>query len=228
MKLFFKQNGFYLFVYVAVLAVLGYILLHHGKVQIHMVINAWVGNPLWDNIFKYITHIGDGIFAALIIAVLLFVDVRKAVYILLSYLGAAAISSILKYIIYPDIFRPHSTFGYFIRDFRLHEVEGVEMASNRSFPSGHALSSFALFFCLMFMTKNQALKALFFLLAFVSSFSRLYLSQHWLIDVYVGSIIGVGFSLLFYAVFYNTNYPRFARLNTTLPKLIAERKQTRV
>ncbi len=72
MKLFFKQNGFYLFVYVAVLAVLGYILLHHGKVQIHMVINAWVGNPLWDNFFKYITHIGDGIFAALIIAVLLF------------------------------------------------------------------------------------------------------------------------------------------------------------
>jgi membrane-associated phospholipid phosphatase len=78
------------------------------------------------------------------------------------------------------------------------------------------------------MTRNQALKALFFLLAFISSFSRLYLSQHWLIDVYVGSMIGVGFSLLFYAVFYNSNDPRFARLNTTLPKLIEERKQKRV
>jgi len=228
MKLFFKQNGFYLFVYVLVLAVLGYILLHHGKVQIHLVINAWVGNPVWDSFFKYITHVGDGLVAFIIAFVLLFVNVRKSVYILASYLGAAVISSFLKYVLYPDTFRPHATFGYFIRDFKLHEVEGVEMASIRSFPSGHALSSFALFFCLMFMTKNQALKALFFLLAFISSFSRLYLSQHWLIDVYVGSMIGVSFSLLFYAVFYNSNDPRFARLNTTLPKLIEERKQKRV
>lgn len=226
MKPFLKHNGVYLFVYLAVLAVLGYILLHHGKVQIHLVINAWVGNPFWDNFFKYITHIGDGVLAFAVIFALLFVSVRKSAYILVSYLAAAVISSVLKYMIYPNTFRPHSTFGYFIHDVKLVEVEGVEMASIRSFPSGHALSSFALFFCLMFMTKNQALKALFFLLAFVSSFSRLYLSQHWLIDVYVGSIIGVGFSLLFYFVFYNT--PRFANLNTTLPKLIAERKQSRV
>jgi membrane-associated phospholipid phosphatase len=226
MKLFFKQNGFYLFVYGVVLAVLGYILLHHGKVQIHLVINAWVGNPLWDNFFKYITHVGDGLFACIIIFVLLFINIRKSFYILISYLAAAVISSFLKYILYPDTFRPHSTFGYFIRDVKLNEVEGVEMASIRSFPSGHALSAFALFFCLMFMTRNQALKALFFLLAFVSSFSRLYLSQHWLVDVYVGSLIGVGFSLLFYVCFYNTQ--RFSNLNTTLPKLIEERKQKRV
>jgi membrane-associated phospholipid phosphatase len=226
MKVFLKQNGFYLFMYVVVLAVLGYILLHHGKVQIHLVINAWVGNPRWDSFFKYITHVGDGLLAFVIIFVLLFVNVRKSAYILLSYLSAAVISSFLKYVLYPDTFRPHSTFGYFIRDIKLIEVEGVEMASIRSFPSGHALSSFALFFCLMFMTKNQALKMLFFLLAFVSSFSRLYLSQHWLIDVYVGSIIGVAFSLLFYFIFYDTQ--RFSSLNTTLPKLMEERKKKRV
>jgi membrane-associated phospholipid phosphatase len=226
MKVFLKQNGLYLFVYVIALAVLGYILLHHGKVQIHLMINAWVGNPLWDSFFKYITHVGDGLFAALVAFAFLFVNVRKSAYILVSYLTAGLVSSLLKYVIYPDIFRPHSTFGYFIRDTKLNVVEGVEMASNRSFPSGHALSSFALFFCLMFMTKNQALKILFFLLAFVSSFSRLYLSQHWLIDVYVGSMIGVAFSLLFYFIFYNTQ--RFSNLNTTLPKLMAERKQKRV
>lgn len=226
MKAFLRDNGVYLLLYVLVLAVLGYILLNHGKVQIHLVINAWVGNPYWDGFFKYITHIGDGVFAFLIIFALLFVSVRSSAYILLSYLSAAVISSVLKYGIYPNTFRPHSTFGYFIHDVKLVEVEGVEMASIRSFPSGHALSSFALFFCLMFMTRNQALKALFFLLAFVSSFSRLYLSQHWLIDVYVGSIIGVSFSLLFYAVFFQSS--RFQRLDTTLPQFIAQRKKTRV
>ncbi len=226
MKYFLRHNGIYLFVYIMVLAVLGYILLHHGKVQIHLVINAWVGNPTWDSFFKYITHVGDGLFAFAIIVLLLFFSVRKSLYILVSYLSAAVISSILKYVVYPDTFRPHSTFGYFIRDIKLVEVEGVEMASIRSFPSGHALSAFALFFCLMFTTKNQALKALFFLLAFVSSFSRLYLSQHWLIDVYVGSIIGVVFSLLFYTVFYGA--ARWPILDASLPNLIAQLKQKRV
>lgn len=225
MKLFFKNNGLYLFIYVVVLAILGYILLHHGKVQIHQVINAWVGHPFWDNFFKYLTHIGDGLFAAIVAAVFLFINIRQAVYILLSYLGAGAISSYLKYVLYADVLRPNSTFEYFLTE-KLKVVEGVEMAGFRSFPSGHALSSFALFFCMLFFTSNQALKALFFLLAFLSSFSRLYLSQHWLIDVYVGSMIGVGFSLLFYAVFYNN--PRYAYLNTTLPKLIAEKKRKRV
>ena len=223
MKLFLKHNGLYLFIYLIVLAVLGYILLHHGKVQIHMVINTWVGNPFGDAFFKYITHVGDGAVAFVIAFALLFVNVRKSVYILLSYLSAAIISSYLKYILYPNTFRPHSTFGYFIKNEKLNLIEGVEMAAIRSFPSGHALSSFTLFFCLMFMTRNQALKALFFLLAFVSSFSRLYLSQHWLIDVYAGSMIGVGFSLLFYAVFYNRD--RFQHLNATLPELTSKNKK---
>lgn len=226
MKVFFKQNGPYLFVYVIVLAVLGYILLHHGKVQIHLVINAWVGNPAWDTFFKYITHVGDGLFAFLVIVALLFVNLRKALYILVSYAAAALVSSYLKYILYPNTFRPHSTFGYFVKEVKLNLVEGVEMVAIRSFPSGHALSAFALFFCLIFMTKNHALKVLFFLLAFVSSFSRLYLSQHWLIDVYVGSLIGVGFSLLFYVVFYKAT--RFSYLDTALPALISEKKRTRV
>lgn len=226
MKLFFKHNGLYLFIYLVVLAILGYILWHHDKVQIHLVINAWVGNSFWDNFFKYITHVGDGLFAFIIIIALLFVSLRMSLYILASYAGAALVSSFFKYILYPNTFRPYSTFGYFIREKKLNIVEGVEMVSIRSFPSGHALSAFSLFFCLIFMTKNQALKALFFLLAFISSFSRLYLSQHWLIDVYVGSLIGVGFSLLFYAVFYNTS--RFSYLDTTLPKLISANKQKRV
>lgn len=226
MKLFFKYNGLYLIIYLAVLAILGYILLNYGKVQIHLVINDWVGNPVWDTFFKYVTHVGDGLFAFIIIIALLFVSLRKSLYILASYAGAALVSSFCKYILYPNTFRPYSTFGYFIREKKLNIVEGVDMVSIRSFPSGHALSAFSLFFCLILMTKNQALKALFFLLAFVSSFSRLYLSQHWLIDVYVGSLIGVGFSLLFYVVFYNTS--RFSYLDTTLPKLISDNKQKRV
>ncbi len=225
MRLFFKHNGVYLSIYVFVLAVLGYILLTNGKVQIHKALNTNVGNIYIDTFFKYITYLGDGLVAFFIACIFLFINMRVSIYILISYLGAAIVSYILKHVVYNDIYRPHSTFEYFLHE-KLNEVEGVDIASFHSFPSGHALSAFALFFCLLFVTKQQRFKVMFFLLAFIASFSRIYLSQHWLIDVYVGSIIGVSFSLFFYTVFYHTSY--FQKLNTTLPKLLSRNKTTRV
>jgi len=225
MRLFFKHNGVYLCIYVIILAVLGYVLLTNGKVQIHKALNTHVGNVYIGVFFKYITYLGDGLVAFFIAFIFLFINTRVSVYILISYLGAAVVSYILKHVVYDDVYRPHSAFEYFLHE-KLNEVEGVDVASFHSFPSGHALSAFALFFCLLFVTKQQRFKVIFFMLAFIASFSRIYLSQHWLIDVYVGSIIGVSFSLFFYAVFYHTSY--FQKLNTTLPKLLSRNKNTRV
>jgi membrane-associated phospholipid phosphatase len=58
----------------------------------------------------------------------------------------------------------------------------------------------------------------FFLLAVLAAYSRVHLSQHWLIDVYVGSIIGVCFSILVFIVFYSTN--KWPHLNTNLSTLL--------
>ena len=208
-------------IYIIVLAGLGYVLLNNGKVQIHRSINSYVGNAILDTFFKYITHLGDGLFAFTIALIIVFVNVRKSLYILFSYAGAALVSSILKRVVYTDICRPHFVFQYFVRE-DLKEVQGVELAGFHSFPSGHALSAFALFFCLLFISRNQALKILFFLLAFTASFSRVYLSQHWLIDIYVGSVIGTGFSILFYFIFYKNK--SFNKLDKPLMQLISKNK----
>lgn len=204
----------------AVLAYVGNILLNNGKVQIHRAINAQVGNEFLDSFFKYITHLGDGLFAFIIALVLAFFSLRKSLYILLSYVGASFVSYIMKHWIYMNVSRPHFTFQYYVRE-ELKEVEGVELLGLNSFPSGHALSAFALFFCLLFMSKNHVLKLLFFVLAFLAAYSRTYLSQHWLVDIYVGSIIGTLFSLLFYVVFYNQVSSQ--RFDTTLPKLLSKK-----
>jgi len=63
---------------------------------------------------------------------------------------------------------------------------------------------------------------MFFILALFAAYIRVYLSQHWLIDIYVGSIIGVSFSLLFYVFFYHTQ--KWQQLNTTIPLLLSQRK----
>lgn len=220
MKNFLKQNSIYLLVYLVTLLYVGNILLNNGKVQIHKAINAHVGNEFLDSIFKYATHLGDGLFAFGVAFVLAFVSIRKSMYVLLSYFGAALFSTIMKHWLFTEIYRPHFVFQYFVRE-ELKEVEGVDMLGLNSFPSGHALSAFALFVCLLFMTKNHLLKFLFLFLAFLAAFSRTYLSQHWLVDIYVGSIIGTLFSILFYIVFYNRVSSQ--RFDTTLPKLLSKK-----
>lgn len=199
----------------------GIVLLQSGKVQIHRAMNAYVGNQYIDSFFEYITHLGDGAFAFLVAIIFLFFNIRKSVYVLLSYAGAGVVSYILKHWIYYDVTRPHFVFQYFVRE-ELKEVRGVDLIGFHSFPSGHALSAFALFFCLLFVSRSHFLKVIFFVLAVLAAYSRVYLSQHWLIDIYVGSIIGVCFSLLFYIVFYHTT--KWQQLNTTLPLILSQRK----
>lgn len=225
MKNFVKHNIVYILLYLGILGYVGMILLQNGKVQIHREMNTVVGNPFLDSFFDYITHLGDGAFAFLVAIIFMFFNIRKSVYIILSYLGAAIVSSVLKHLVFPHIYRPHFVFQYFVRE-KLVEVEGVDVLGFNSFPSGHALSAFALFFCLLFVSRSHFLKVLFFILALLAAYSRVYLSQHWLIDIYVGSIIGFCFSLLFYVVFYHTQ--KWQQLNTTIPLLLSQRKNKRV
>ncbi len=222
MKALIKHNFIYILLYVALLSLVGYILLNIGKVPLHREMNSYVGNHFVDQFFAYATHLGDGLFAVLIAIAFSFNNVRVSLYILFSYAGAGIVSFILKHCIYFEVTRPHFVFQYYVRE-QLKLVDGVDVVAFYSFPSGHALSAFALFFCLLFITKNHLLKISFFMLAVLAAFSRVYLSQHWLIDVYVGSFIGVCFSVLLYVVFYHTN--KWQQLNTTLPQLLSQRKE---
>jgi membrane-associated phospholipid phosphatase len=57
-------------------------------------------------------------------------------------------------------------------------------------------------FCfLALISRRKAMGALYITLALTAAWSRIYLAQHFFIDVYVGSIIGTCSSLLLYMVF---------------------------
>ncbi len=207
--------------YLLLLGIIGYVLLNVGKVPIHREMNMYVGNTFIDQFLAYATHLGDGLFAVLIAIAFAFQNVRVSLYILFSYAGAGIISYILKHWVYYEVTRPHFVFQYYVRE-QLKLVDGVDVVAFHSFPSGHALSAFALFFCLLFVSKNHFSKMVFLLLAILAAYSRVHLSQHWLIDVYVGSIIGVCFSVLLYLVFYSSN--KFPQLNTSLLSLLKNKK----
>jgi membrane-associated phospholipid phosphatase len=75
----------------------------------------------------------------------------------------------------------------------LHHLEHWEFLYERSFPSGHSEGTFSFFcFCAMMLpSRYRAWGLLFFVLAILVGYSRIYLAAHFFRDVYAGSTIGV-------------------------------------
>jgi len=66
---------------------------------------------------------------------------------------------------------------------------GEHHRSNASFPSGHAASAFAL--AVVFSRRWKRAGVVFWLLAILVAFSRLYLDRHYLSDVVVAVLVGI-------------------------------------
>jgi membrane-associated phospholipid phosphatase len=142
-----------------------------------------------DSFFRYMTHIGDGLFYILIVLLLALVSYRKAAIALACYALSSLIAQLLKKLVFADALRPKAFFEN--SNYAIHMVEGVTLHSYNSFPSGHATSAFSLFCLLSILTKNKTLGYVWFCLALIASYSRVYLSQHFFGDIYAGSFIGV-------------------------------------
>jgi membrane-associated phospholipid phosphatase len=193
-----KNNIFFLVPYLLVMLTLLPVLMLGSKPNIHLWINQF-NNPFFDWFFKYLTLLGDGIVIIIPVVTFLFFSVRHAVYCLVTYLSTGLVTQLLKRLFFEDMIRPSR---YFVDIAPLHMVDGVKMLGGRSFPSGHATSAFALFLCLALITSNRYLKLACIFMATLVAFSRVYLSQHFLIDIYAGSLIGTMGALSLYLVFY--------------------------
>lgn len=143
----------------------------------------------------FITFLGDGFFI-LITAIffLLFKNRTIGWTILITYAFSSLITQLLKNLVFPSEMRP-ITFFRNVESF--HWIKGLTYHEFHSFPSGHATSIFALTTVLVIFYGNKIWKQIMFLLlACFVSLSRVYLSQHFLIDIYFGAIIGVLTTLL--------------------------------
>ncbi len=202
MKDFLKNNFLFYLLYLLVICFCTYYLLSFDKIALHQKINSVVGNSGVDIFYKYFTHLGDGLFAIILGVVVLFVNIKNGLYLLIAHAISGGTAAILKNYVY-NYDRPHFVFGYYHHDIKLKFVEGVEMVGQNSFPSGHATTAFTIYTCLALLTPNKLLKILFLLIAVNAAYSRTYLSQHWLIDIYAGSMIGIGVATILYFVFKN-------------------------
>lgn len=143
--------------------------------------------PFWDTFFKYATYIGDGVVPAIIIILLLFVSYYKSlVFTAAILLETLIVQGIGKRGFFSHLERPKNFFG---EDVVLNFVEGVNVHGHHTFPSGHTGVAFV-WLCFLALTINRKWGIPMFLVALIAALSRVYILQHFFIDIYFGALIG--------------------------------------
>lgn len=199
-----KNNSWFYLVYTFAVLISSYFILTTNQLQLHQQINQIVGNEIIDVFFKYITHLGDGLFLVFVALILLFFDTKKSLTLLVAYAVSGGITQFLKEVFFNFEMRPYFYHSFY--DFPLKIVNGVDMHSQNSFPSGHATAAFCLFTILSFFSAKKIIQFGIALLTIIVSFSRVYLSQHFIEDITAGSLIGIVFSSLVIYFFYFSHF----------------------
>jgi membrane-associated phospholipid phosphatase len=170
-------------------------LLLWDKEMLFLGVNS-ISNPFLDVVFYILTWFGDGFFALIVILLLALLRFRYAILVSLVYFSSGIIVQVMKQFIFPSVMRPVKYFDTLGVELNL--VDAVNHHSFMSFPSGHSATAFSLFVIFALLVTNRFLSALFVLLAAIIAFSRVYLAQHFVLDVFVGSAIGTFCAIGFY------------------------------
>lgn len=152
-------------------------------------VELWINQHIrLDNFFLWVTYLGDGILYVLVSLAMGFKNKRWGLFAVLCFAITGAFSQFLKIVIFPDMPRPSAFFG---EDITLHFVKGEKIHTSNSFPSGHTTSAFSLALVLSLYFKKSWVSVVCIMGAILAGFSRVYLMQHFFIDIFFGAWIGV-------------------------------------
>lgn len=192
----YKENRLFFIGYFLILAFALFILFDYSKADGFILLNFYHA-PFLDFVFEGITYLGDGIFSIAFCVALLLVKKKYLSFIIFICFATSGIAAqVLKAFISearPALFLQNTNYPYFIENVTLHNFH--------SFPSGHSTSIFALVSIIAFVSKDKKYAIPLLLLGLLVGYSRMYLGQHFMIDVFAGSLIGVLFSLLSWIIF---------------------------
>lgn len=187
----------------------------YPKAELHLMLNN-CHTPMGDTFVRLYSQLAEWPLYVIAALPLLFKRWRLTVWYAVSELTSATIVWVLKQIFHAP--RP-ATYFENISDAVLPVVEGVRLHHSNSFPSGHTATFFVFFtFCALLLANHYNTHkvngrltttwrhlSMFLLLAAAAlgGYSRIYLSQHFLSDVCIGSLIGVIVPTLLFAFYSN-------------------------
>ena len=187
LKQIYKENKAFLLPYLAFFLLALLFAIFQGREDSQIFVNKF-NTPFLDEFFKYTTYLGTGYFLVIVIFIVAIFRGKEAGGLLFSAIVFTILVQALKFSI--GGYRPSAYFELH-SSYQLHFVQGVRLLKMHSFPSGHSATAFGIFFFLANLARRDWVKAVYLIIALLVAYSRVYLSQHFVIDVTAGSFIGV-------------------------------------
>lgn len=120
---------------------------------------------------------------------------------LLSFVSGSIIVQFLKKVVFGWP-RPAA---FFEHEVALNFLDGIAISYHNSFPSGHTTTAFLIFTVFALFSSSKWVQILFFLAALSVGIARIYLLQHFAMDVLAGATLGVLISTSVYLIVIKTN-----------------------
>lgn len=186
-----RLNRVFFITYLSVLILVGILQLIYTPETLIRWVNAR-NNAEADVFFANVTNLGDGAFMVIVALVLLIRSYRFALMGVVSFVVTGLLTVFLKQVVFPTSLRPLKYFEH--SSWQYHLIKGLDIHSYNSFPSGHSMTAFAVFTLLALLDERKNRGWFLALLAMITAYSRVYLFQHFVADVWVGSLLGVAIS----------------------------------
>ena len=169
----------------AALLFMGSLLL--GREKLFLTLNADLG-VFTDYFFSFFTNLAEGWMWIPYLLVLVGWLKKDLVFILLNFLTSTLLTQLPKNYIWPNVNRPIAS-GIPVT--KIHTVSGVEVHTYNSFPSGHTATAFIIFFLTAYFFPSKKVLWIGAAYAIACAYSRIYLGQHFPIDVAGGIITAI-------------------------------------
>ena len=146
-------------------------------------------HPFWLNVFFInFTFMGDGIFAISLVAFYFFYFKKRNQGLALLY--ALLLSAIIVQLI-KNLFNSTEVTIFFEHGQYMFFTEAVTIPDHPGFPSGHTAIAFTIATLLVLFARSKKWQLPGLLAASLVGFSRIYLAQHFLVDILAGALTGV-------------------------------------
>lgn len=174
------------------LTILGAILLigtsaFFGRIPVFQFLNT-DGGAFMDQFFKWATWGAEGWVWIPYLSVVVVLFKKDFKLIILNFLLSTLLTQIPKHVIWDTITRPIAS-GISLNE--IHTVPGVVMHAYNSFPSGHTATAFTLFLLTVYLFPTKWVFAIGVIYAIICAYSRVYLGQHFPLDLGGGMLVAV-------------------------------------
>lgn len=170
-----------------------------NKGEILLLVNG-LRTPFWDTFFIRASSFGNAITVAFAVLLVLRFRFKWLAIFLLAFAFQVMLVLLFKKGLYAGELRPYLYFQRSGLGHLLHLVEGVKIRYVNSFPSGHTATIFFLVSFFALLSRNKTASWILMVFGLMVGLSRIYLVQHFYVDVYFGILFGTLSSIGAYVI----------------------------